>query len=226
MRLGVLGCASNWHERLLSAGFDVVGYGRDDSETQAFAQTSTECVEKIVDFWDALEHPRLYFLDIEIGAGFDQFIDDVYQYMEPGDILLDPSGSYWCDTLRRYRRMRHRSLYYIDLAWIQRENPTLLISGDKRGIDLAMPFFQKWTEGKTLSVVGGSGLAHYMQMINEALINVVDQAQNEAAQMLEAWPSLIDDQVAKEVFPLSITQDWNGLPGRSMMHFNCKPQHH
>ena len=43
--------------------------------------------------------------------------------MEPGDVVIDVTPSYWGDTLRRFRRMRHRSLFYVDVALIRQTPP-------------------------------------------------------------------------------------------------------
>ena len=59
-------------------------------------------VERYDAFFGLLEHPRLFLLDLPLGRAIDRAIDAAYVFMEPGDVVLDPSGSYWGDTLRRY----------------------------------------------------------------------------------------------------------------------------
>ena len=66
-------------------------------------------------------------LDLPPGGAIDRVIDAAYVVMEPGDVVVDTSASYWGDTLRRYRRMRHRSCIYVDVALIDDSRRALLL---------------------------------------------------------------------------------------------------
>ncbi|MEZ5825669.1 MAG: NAD(P)-binding domain-containing protein [Geminicoccaceae bacterium] len=203
MKVGVLGCAGQLHAELQQNGLEPVCLARDDAERQVFAAASVAVVDGMADFFEALDYPRTYVLDVELGEAIDRLIDEAYVHMEPGDIVADPSGSYWCDTLRRYRRMRHRSIYYVDVARMKRaEWSHFLVSGDRKGIDFARPVLERWAGSASFLDVGGAGLAHYILMVEEARANIEAQARNEAALMMEAWPSRFDDDAIKELFPL------------------------
>src|SRR3954465_13139667 len=97
-------------------------------------------VAEYAGFFDALEHQRLFLLDLDPGTDVDRVVDEPYVVMEPGGVVLDLTGSYWGDTLRRYRRMPHRSLFYVDAAFVEGAGASaLLASGDARGVELACP---------------------------------------------------------------------------------------
>lgn len=210
MRVGVLGCAGRLHASLRDCGLEPVTLARSDPERRLLDAAAVETVDGMAAFLDALEYPRTYILDVELGAEIDRLIDSVYVHMEPGDVVVDPSGSYWCDTLRRYRRMRHRSIYLVDTARIERAGKArLLASGDDRGIAIVRDILVRWAGDAAFHHVGGAGLSHYMLMVEEALANVEAQARNEAALMVEAWPAQADEGLAKLMFPL-IGRRWMG----------------
>jgi hypothetical protein len=108
-------------------------------------------------FFEALEHPRVFLLDLEPGPDVDAVIDEAYASMEPGDVVVDLTGSYWCDTLRRYRRMRHRSLYYVDAALIEGTGPSVVLAaGDVRGVEIAAGPLGRLAAPGTLVRAGGA----------------------------------------------------------------------
>ncbi|MCB1969065.1 MAG: hypothetical protein KDG54_01530 [Geminicoccaceae bacterium] len=210
MKVAVLGCATGLYRSLRAAGIEVIALARDEQETRQFEKAGVATVPAMVDYFEVIEHPRSYVLDIELGQAVDNCIDSTYVHMEPGDIVLDPSGSYWCDTMRRYRRMRHRSIFYIDIAWIERHGRSrLLVSGDDRAVERAGPILERWAGDGGFVHVGGAGLAHFILMIEEAAANAEVQARSEAAQMLEAWPSVSDETAVKDLFPL-MERRWTG----------------
>ena len=136
MRAGVIGRADRLVPRMLAAGLEPVVHAGAQGAPAGAATT----VAEYAGFFDALEHQRLFLLDLDPGPDVDRLVDEFYVVMEPGDVVLDLTGSYWGDTLRRYRRMRHRSLFYVDAAFVEGAGASaLLASGDARGVELARP---------------------------------------------------------------------------------------
>lgn len=145
-------------------------------------------VDSLDAYFEALEHPRRFFLDLPAGPEVDGMIDRCYVIMEPGDVVLDPTPSYWGDTLRRFRRMRHRSLYYVDCALL--ENPALaLAAGDERGVELARPVLDLLVQPSRMVRAGEAGAAHFALMVRAGVVTAVSHALSEARQMLEAYPN-------------------------------------
>jgi 6-phosphogluconate dehydrogenase len=126
----------------------------------------------------------------EPGPDIDRVIDEAYVVMEPGDVVVDPSGSYWGDTLRRFRRMRHRSLFYVDIAFIDSSSgPLILASGDEKGVELARPALEFLASPGRVIHAGGAGAAHYALAVCEGVRTALAHAQSEAQQLFEAFPN-------------------------------------
>ena len=138
---------------------------------------------------------RAYLLDLPPGPGVDEVIDTAYVTMEPGDLVVDATGGYWGDTLRRWRRMRHRSIFYLDLAEIDGD---LLIAGDGRGVELARPILERLAGAGRLLLAGEAGAAHYAAMVRDGLTTAFAQARSEAQLMLEAYPGGLDAKAVLE----------------------------
>lgn len=191
--IGVLGSATGLAARARAAGHSVLALPLVDTDHDVLRAQGVEIAEASEAFLERLEHPRLHFLDMLPGAFVDEVIDRVYVTMEPGDIVLDASGSYWGDTLRRWRRMRHRAIYYLDMAILDGPGPLrLLVAGDSRGVEHALEDLEKLAAGGTVTVAGSAGAAHYALMVRDAVRLAAAHAASEAAQMLEAYPGVLN----------------------------------
>lgn len=185
--LGLVGDAHGIGARLVQAGLHVVARSDLPGDPQPPAGARLVAGEK--GFFEALEFPRRVVLDLAPGPLVDEVIEAIYPWLEPGDVVIDFSGSYWADTLRRYRRMRHRSLYHVDAArvgWMNEEK--LLLAGDGDGVDLAAPVLASLGAGDRLVRVGHAATAHYAQGLADAVAAVTAQLRGELRQMLEALP--------------------------------------
>lgn len=189
MEIAVIGGVQGWAVTARSLGFRTLAKPLDDGEAILMDERGVETVADYPAFFERLDFPRLYLLDLPCGAVVDEVVDSAYVTMEPGDLVVDLTPSYWGDTLRRWRRMRHRSIFYIDAAKLGGD---LMVSGDGRGLDLAMPRLQRLLDGHAVLNVGGAGAAHYAAMVQDSLLVACAQARNEAVQLLEAYPGDMD----------------------------------
>jgi len=190
VRVGLIGNQHGLARSLGEAGLDLVVHPAATANRNGLDHPRVQPVEEYAALSGALEHPRLILLDLPVGPTIDAAVDAAYLTMEPGDVVLDASGSYWGDTLRRFRRMRHRSLFYVDLALIGPiPEGLVLAAGDKRGVDLAWPLLTRLAPSGGVVRAGGAGAAHYALMVREAVAAATAQAIGEAQQLLEAYPN-------------------------------------
>lgn len=185
MRVGIIGGGSGIAEKLAAAGIEVIGC----SAGAVAADAGIAMIDSYAGFLEALDYPRRYVLDLPPGPGIDAIIDEAYQTMEPGDVVIDATSSYWGDTLRRYRRMRHRSLFYQDVARIGGAGgPALVVAGDAKGLPLSRDILEAWAAPDRLRPVAGAGFAHYLAMVESAAEVARSQLACELGQLIEAYP--------------------------------------
>lgn len=187
----------------MEQGIETLVHPAGTADPKALKAAGLEVIEAYDAFFAGLEHPRLFLLDLPLGQAIDQVIDSAYAVMEPGDVMLDPSGSYWGDTLRRFRRMRHRSIFYVDLAFLGGGvTGPVLAAGDRRGVDLALPALERIVGAGQAVRAGGAAAAHYALMVREGLATSVAHAISEARQLLEAYPNDADaEEVGRHLWP-------------------------
>lgn len=169
----VVGSAAGLATRARATGLDVLALEPEaDHDPAAYATLA------------ALPDPRILLLDLAPGAEVDRVLDCAYLALEPGDLVVDGSGSWWCDTLRRGRLMRHRAVYHLDMAEPCGPVGPLLLAGDEEGRALAAPVLERLTA--RLVHVGDAGAAHAALMLAEARAAVLNRLDDELRQLLEA----------------------------------------
>lgn len=202
MELAIIGDATGLADRAAKAGLSVLCFGTSPQEQAALTGRGHRRIADWPDFFEAMEPPRVYLLDLPLGEELDRVIDEGSKVMEPGDVVVDPGGSWWCDTLRRYRRMRHRALYFVDAALFgEGEAALLLASGDARGVEIALPVLAKLITPGRAQGFGSAGAAHYARMIGDGVATAIAQAHSEAVQLMEAWPGEADQETARGLWP-------------------------
>lgn len=180
--VGLIGCAAGWGEVARRAGLAVIGRREDGA-------VPGDTIEAWSELFSRLEHPRRVLLDLAAGPEIDALLDEAYPFLEPGDVVVDLTPSWWCDTLRRWRRMRHRALYHVDAA---RLGPgTLVAAGDPDGVALAAPVLRHLAgSAGSLLEAGSAGHAHAVAALARAVALARAQVQDEAHQLLEALPGI------------------------------------
>ncbi len=199
LKVGVLGGATGAAELLRDVGLEPVAFATDEFERHDLAAHGVALVDATAEFFEILDHPRIHLLDMRPGPAIDTLIDSAYVTMEPGDVLVDLSGSYWADTARRWRRMRHRAIYYLDVALPAHGRPDLLAGGDPRAVQIALPALERLARGGRVLRVGTAGAAHFALQLEEVFGAAVSHARSELQQLGEAWPGEIDPALLLQV---------------------------
>jgi 6-phosphogluconate dehydrogenase (decarboxylating) len=187
LAVGLVGDAHGIGAALLRAGTTMLA--RSDLPGEPLPARGATLIQGERSFFEQLEFPRRIVLDLLPGAQIDEVLEAVYPWLEPGDVVLDFSGSYWVDTLRRFRRMRHRSIYHVDLALVGQTGARhVLVAGDAEGVELALPVAGQLVPARRVVRAGHAGTAHYARALGDAVASVATQLRGELRQMLEALP--------------------------------------
>jgi len=149
--------------------------------------------DRLAELFTNLDEPRLFALNLPVGPAIDWLIDAACVIMEPGDVVIDTSASYWRDTLRRFARVQHPFLFYVDVA-LQDGLPAgdVLVSGDAKGVALTLPLLELLPPEGGMVRAGAAGAYHFALTLRAGLATAVAQALSEARQLLEAYPNSPD----------------------------------
>ncbi|MCX7631609.1 MAG: hypothetical protein N2038_15395, partial [Geminicoccaceae bacterium] len=109
MRVVLLGALDAWLSRTIAAGLAPLARASDLEAAGAAERRGVEPIADLAELVVRLSPPRFFLLDAPPDR-VDAVIDEASRAIEPGDVVLDCARSWWCDTLRRHRRLRHRAL--------------------------------------------------------------------------------------------------------------------
>ncbi|MCL6423007.1 NADP-dependent phosphogluconate dehydrogenase [Brachybacterium sp. JHP9] len=184
--IGVTGMAvmgSNLARNLARNGFKVAIHNRSVSKTekvidsyggegQFFPSESTE------DFVKSLQKPRVAIIMVKAGKPTDAVIDELSQYMEQGDIIVDAGNALFTDTRRREAALREKGLHFVGTGVSGGEEgalngPSIMPGGTKESYDRLGPMFEKISahvDGVPCCThVGADGAGHFVKMVHNGI---------------------------------------------------------
>ena len=162
-------------------------------------------------FVQSLETPRKIILMVNAGPTVDAVLEDLSDWLEEGDILIDGGNSYYEDTRRRIVAMKEQGLVFVGTGISGGEEgalkgPSIMPSGEKE----AYSRIQKYLESiaardedgnPCCTYVGNQGSGHFVKMIHNgieyaemqllaecyAILRRQGMSNDEIATTLEAW---------------------------------------
>lgn len=202
MRIVLLGSVARLLARVVAAGLTPLVRTADLEAAGLAVPAGVETVGDLAELFERLAPPRFFLLDAP-PERVDAVIDEASRMIEPGDVVLDWAASWWCDTLRRHRRLRHRALHHLDLALVTgRDGEVLLVGGTADAVTLAQPVLTALAARGRLLIAGAPGAAHWTAEVMAALATARARAESEARALLEAFPAALAVQPVAEALAL------------------------
>jgi 6-phosphogluconate dehydrogenase len=189
MKIGLIGLGKmggNMRQRLRNNGIEVVGYAR--------SAESNPDVESIKSLVSSLEAPRTVWVMVPHGKPTDDVINELEQYLDPGDLIIEGGNSRFSDDARHAAQVAEKGIGYIDCGvsggvWGLENGYGLMVGGDAALVERAMPIFDALRpEGKReegFVHVGDVGAGHYAKMVHNGIEYGMMQAFAEGYELLE-----------------------------------------
>jgi 6-phosphogluconate dehydrogenase len=186
MQLGMVGLGrmgGNMSARLRDAGHEVVGYDRDPQVSQ---------VSGLATLAAALAAPRVVWVMVPVEVT-EATIDEVAEYLQPGDIIIDGGNSSFASDRPRAERLGQRGIGYVDVGvsggvWGHANGYGLMVGGDEAHVSRLMPIFNALKPAGEFGFVhaGPVGAGHYAKMVHNGIEYGLMHAYAEGFELLEA----------------------------------------
>ena len=219
--IGLIGLAvmgENIVINMESKGFTVAVYNRTVSKVDDFVNGRAKgkniigC-HTIKDLVANLERPRKVMLLVKAGQPVDDFIEQLLEVLEPGDVIIDSGNSHFPDTMRRCKYVESKGLLFIGTGVSGGEEgalkgPSMMPGGSEAAWPLVKPIFQaicaKVEDGSPCcDWVGSDGAGHFVKMVHNGIEYGDMQLICEAYQLMKDLLGMSADEMA-EVF-----SQWN-----------------
>jgi len=197
--LGRMG--GNMAVRLVRGGHRVVGYARTRETVDAAVAQGVTGATSLPDLVDQLKPPRAVWMMIPAGAPTEEYLGQLLQLLEKGDVLIDGGNSRYVDSVRHFETARSAGVDFLDVGvsggiWGLSEGYCLMIGGPARPVERLTPVFQTLAPAPDAGWghVGGPGAGHFVKMVH----NGIEYG------MMEAYAEGFDVLRAKESYQLDL----------------------
>jgi 6-phosphogluconate dehydrogenase len=223
--IGMIGLAVMGQNLVLNMndhGFKVAVYNRTISKVDDFISGSAKGTQVVAthslgELVSLLERPRRVMLMIQAGKPVDDLIEQLLQYLEPADIIIDGGNSNYNDTIRRTNYVESKGLLYIGTGVSggeegARHGPSLMPGGSPAAWQYVKPIFQAIAakvprldggEDVCCDWVGEDGAGHYVKMVHNGIEYGDMQLIGEAYQLMTEGLGLDANQM------VSVFDSWN-----------------
>ena len=217
---GLIGLGVMGENLVLNAernGFSSIVYNRTFSKTEAFLKgrglgKKIEGAKTIQEFVDKLERPRRILMMVKAGPATDAVIDNISEYLEQGDLLIDGGNSQFQDTERRVKKLESKSFGYIGMgvsggAKGALEGPSMMPGGTKSSYEsiegLLTQMSAKVDDVPCVTYIGPGGSGHFVKTVHNGIEYGIEQILAEAYDLMRRVSKMECSEISK-VFGL-----WN-----------------
>lgn len=185
--MGVMG--KSLSRNLARNGFRIALYnrhveGKEENIAVDFKTTYAElsqalAFDNISAFTQSLEVPRKVILMVNAGTAVDLVINELTEYLDKGDIIIDAGNSFYQETNRRINLMENHGLHFIGAGVSGGEmgallGPSIMPSGDKEAYQEIKKYLEKIAakddnNKPCCTYVGRQGSGHFVKMIHNGI---------------------------------------------------------
>lgn len=161
--------------------------------------------ETLEAFVASLKQPRKILIMVQAGPAVDAVIEQVLEFVEQDDILIDGGNSYFEDTQRRYFYLKEKGVAFLGLGVSGGEEgarlgPALMPSGDREVYDQVgamLDAIAARAHGEACApYIGKEGSGHFVKMVHNGIEYGDMQLIREAYTLLKDAMHLSADAIA------------------------------
>jgi 6-phosphogluconate dehydrogenase len=212
MQLGMIGLGrmgANMVRRLLQGGHECVVFDPLPEAVESLVRERAIGAASIKDLIAKLRAPRFLWLMVP-AAAVEQTIEQVREFLEAGDTVIDGGNSYYVDDIRRSKMLAAQRMRYVDVGtsggvWGLERGYCMMIGGDRDSVRELDPIFKTLSPGpgdipRTPNFdrlgdstaehgylhCGPSGAGHFVKMVHNGIEYGIMAAYAEGLDVLRA----------------------------------------
>ena len=141
------------------------------------------------DLVDALTKPRIIWMMVPAGEITDSVINELTNYLDKEDILIDGGNSNYNDTLRRYSEVKEKQINFIDCGTSggtegARHGASLMVGGEEKIVKSIEWLFKDLATKDGYGYMGKPGSGHFVKMVHNGIEYGMMQAIGEGFELL------------------------------------------
>lgn len=188
-------------EKLLRDGHEVVAWNRTLEIAEEFrlvvsqnGLSGLEIQSEVKDAVLRLQTQKIVWCMLPAGEASEKILQEVSNYLEKGDILIDGANAKFEDTERRFNEFSKKGIKFLGIGVsggviAEKNGYPLMVGGDKSAYDTIIPLLDslgKPQGGHAYFGPGGAG--HFVKMVHNGIEYGMMQAIGEGFGVLEKAP--------------------------------------
>jgi 6-phosphogluconate dehydrogenase len=203
MQLGFVGLGrmgGNMVHRLARGGHEVVAFNRSPGPVQEAVEHGAIGAGSLQDLVQKLTRPRNIWLMLPAGGVTDEYLNQLMDLCQQGDLFVDGGNSKWKDTRARAERIKSKGFEFVDCGtsggiWGLQVGYSIMAGGSGEAFRRVESAIKTLAPEDGYGLVGPSGAGHFVKMVHNGIEYGMMQAYAEGFQVLE-----------KSEYPLDLTQ--------------------
>jgi 6-phosphogluconate dehydrogenase len=153
-------------------------------------------------------------LMLPAGGVTDEYLNQLMDLCQPGDLFVDGANSRWKDTMARAERAKARGFEFVDCGtsggiWGLEVGYSIMAGGSPEAFARVEPVIKTLAPEDGYGLMGPNGAGHFVKMVHNGIEYGMMQAYAEGFQILEKSQYGLDlGQVAKVWQHGSVVRSW------------------
>jgi 6-phosphogluconate dehydrogenase len=215
VQLGIIGVGKmggNLALQALEKKIDVIGKARKSkSELEKKGVAVVTDYEPFVAY---LRQPRVIYLSLPAGPTVDTVLDELVEYLDDGDVVMDGGNSFYLDSISREKRMRLKGIHFLDCGTSgglegARHGACFMVGGRIGGVRIAEPVLKELAVQDGYVHTGSPGSGHFVKLVHNGIEFGMLEAIGEGVSLLRSSGFKLDlAQIFKNWSNGSVIRGW------------------
>ncbi len=217
MQIGLVGLGKmgfNLALNFKSKGFDVVAFDVNKSATERISKQGITTAPALSDMALALNGRKIIWLMVPAGHVVDVVLNNLKNYLNADDIIIDGGNSHFKDTIARARDLEKIGVHLLDCGTSGGVNGALhgvctMIGGKREIFQACESLFKAISVPEGYLYCGKTGSGHFTKMIHNGIEYGMMQAIAEGFDVLHRYDSELDVAAVAKVWNHgSVVRSW------------------
>lgn len=217
MQIGLVGLGKmgfNLALNFKSKGFDVVAFDVNKSATERISKQGITTAPALSDMALALNRRKIIWLMVPAGHVVDVVLNNLKNYLNADDIIIDGGNSHFKDTIARARDLEKIGVHLLDCGTSGGVNGALhgvctMIGGKREIFQACESLFKAISVPEGYLYCGKTGSGHFTKMIHNGIEYGMMQAIAEGFDVLHRYDSELDVAAVAKVWNHgSVVRSW------------------
>src|SRR5215212_10507116 len=177
------------HRILRDSEHEVVAWNATPEPIEEAAKLGATAGESLADVVQKLEKPRNVWLMIPSGAPTQQTIQELFELLDEGDLIVDGGNSRWTDSAANGAAAAQHGIEFVDVGtsggvWGLQVGYCMMVGGSDEAVSRLAPILDILAPPDGWGHMGNWGAGHYVKMVHNGVEYGIMQAYAEGFELM------------------------------------------